>query len=34
MVRRAPGSWKVQAEKIFSEKKVHQDIECQAFGGR
>ena len=32
MARRAPGSWKAQAEKkICSEKKVHQDIECQAF---
>ena len=32
MARRAPGSWKAQAEKkICWEKNVHQDIECQAF---
>ena len=32
MARRAPGSWKAQAEKkICLEKKVHQDTECQAF---
>ena len=32
MARRAPGGSKGQAEKkICSEKKVHQDIECQTF---
>ena len=28
MARRAPGSWK--AQDLFG-KKIHQDIECQAF---
>ena len=31
MARRAPGSWKAQAENKICSEKVHQDIECQAF---